>query len=119
MERSKLITTLHAKGYRVTSKGILLNPKGVIIKGRKDRDGYPIMGMRYYGKCYNVLIHRLQAFQKYGAKMFDKGMEVRHLNGIKDDNCWDNIAIGTHSENMMDIPEHIRIAKALHATSFV
>ena len=45
--------------------------------------------------------------------------EVRHVNADRGDFSWDNILIGTHSQNMMDIPEHIRLAKALHATSHV
>ena len=40
--------------------------------------------------------------------MFKEGIEVRHLNGNSKDNSFDNIEIGTHSENMMDIPKEKR-----------
>lgn len=65
------------------------------------------------------MVHRLQAFQKYGENLFDSGMEVRHLDGNKENNSYDNIVIGTHSENMRDIPEAIRYSKALYAASFL
>lgn len=57
--------------------------------------------------------------QKYGDKLFEKGIETRHKNGIKTDNSWNNILIGNHSQNMMDIPKQIRVKKALHASSFL
>ena len=63
--------------------------------------------------------HRLQAYQKYGDKIYEDGVEVRHNNGESLDNSWCNILIGSHSDNMMDIPKQIRIKKALHATSFI
>ena len=47
--------------------------------------------------------------------MFEEGIEVRHLNGDKTDNRWENIDIGTHSENMMDQPKEIRVRKSKYA----
>ena len=44
---------------------------------------------------------------------------MRHLNGNEMDNSWDNIGIGTHSDNMMDMPKEVRVAKAKHASSFL
>ena len=35
------------------------------------------------------------------------------------DNSYENILIGTHSQNMMDISKELRLKKALKATSFV
>jgi hypothetical protein len=34
---------------------------------------------------------------------FEEGTVVRHLNGDPGSNAWDNIAIGTMSDNMFDI----------------
>lgn len=112
------IKEAYKKGYRVDCNGIITGPKGIERKIRYRKDGYQICGIRFSDKTYSILVHRLQAYQKYGDELFQEGIFVRHKNGVKTDNSWDNILIGTHSENMMDIPEHIRINKALYASSF-
>lgn len=104
-------------GYRVLSNGNAVNKKGDKV-GSYNRD-YAHLTARNNGVWIRCKIHRLQSFQKYGKKMYEEGIMVRHLNGEKHDNSWENIAIGTLSQNMMDIPEDIRLAKALYATSFV
>jgi hypothetical protein len=53
---------------------------------------------------------------KYGDLLEEEGTVVRHLNGDQG-NAWDNIAIGTMSDNMFDIPKQIRIRRAEHASS--
>lgn len=114
------IIVAYNKGYRCTRNGKPIGPNGNTIKGcHKNKYHFIKIRIPETKNCKNIAVHRLQAFQKYGYKMFESGIEVRHLNGNPSDNSWDNIAIGDHRTNMMDIPEHIRIAKALHATSFV
>lgn len=112
------ILIAYKRGYRCTSDGVLLNPKNKKI-GIINSIGYISFSMRIAKKITNVSAHRIQAFQKYGHKLFEQGIEVRHLNGNKEDFSWNNIAIGNHSQNMMDVPSHIRLSKAIHATSFI
>lgn len=112
-----IIKIAYKKGYRVCLDGSIVTPKRT-NKTRISTSGYPVFYVRSKNRAEQVLVHRLQAYQKYGDKMFEKGIEVRHSNGVRTDNSWDNILIGTHSDNMMDIPKHIRIAKAVHASSF-
>ena len=113
------IIKAYNKGYRCTKSGIPLGIDGKEIKGWYRNDGYHFIKVRINStENLNISIHRLQAFQKYGHKLFEQGIEVRHLDGNPKNNSWGNILIGNHSENIMDIPEEIRIAKALHATSF-
>lgn len=107
----------HDKGYRITKTGGILNPKGEPLKGATSV--YVHIGVRIGGKRKKCKVHRLQAYQKFGDKMFEDGVVVRHLDGNPLNNSWDNIAIGTHSDNMMDMSKEVRLAKALHATSFV
>lgn len=110
----------YLKGYRITDIGNIINPKGNIVKGWISKDtGYLAFAIRIKNKIANVAFHRLQAFQKYGNKLYKKGIEVRHFNGIKLDNTFTNILIGTSSENKMDIPESIRINRAIYAASFI
>lgn len=62
------------------------------------------------------MVHRLQAYQKFGDKIFENKIVVRHLNGNYLDNSWDNILIGTFSDNKMDIPKENRIKSATTAS---
>jgi hypothetical protein len=57
---------------------------------------------------YALKIHKLQAYKKFGEEIFKQGIVVRHLNGNKTDNSWENISIGTQSDNMMDRSEEER-----------
>lgn len=112
-----IVKIAYQKGYMVDNNGGLVS-KTKQVK-LKLSSGYFYFSIRIDKSTRNVAVHRLQAYQKYGEKLFDDCIEVRHLNGIRTDNSWDNIAIGTHSENMMDIPEHIRLANAIYASSFM
>lgn len=105
------------RGYMVSEKGIPYNKKGRKL-GSVNNQGYLSFNIRIKGKITHCPVHRLQAYQKYGNDLYNKGMVTRHLNGNKLDNSWENIAIGTHSDNMMDIPKQIRIKRAHHATKF-
>lgn len=106
----------HKRGYVVTEEGELINPKGKRI-GSIGNTGYEKVNIKINKEDKRFYTHRLQAFQKYGSKLFEKGICVRHLDNNKLNNSWDNIAIGTQSENMIDIPEQIRIKRAINASS--
>ena len=119
-----IIVVAHKKGYRVDATG------GVYYKGRKlnpmktkpapNRLSYFNFTVRdMTGQRRKVLVHRLMTYQKYGNKMFDKGIIVRHLNNNSLDNSYENIAIGTQHDNMMDMPAARRLARAIHASSFL
>jgi len=110
---NKLIIIAFNKKYRVNELGLVLNPKEQVLKGAVDSKGYRTFGMRFNkNSVRHVPIHKLQAYQKYGDKIFEKGIVVRHLDGNLLNNSWDNIAIGTQSDNMMDIPKNDRILNA-------
>lgn len=103
-------------GYRITKEGAINNPKGETLKGYICR-GYTFLSIRDGDNHMKVSAHRLQAYQKFGEAMFEDKILVRHLNDIGTDNRWDNIAIGTQSDNMMDMPSEKRLQKARHASS--
>ena len=94
----------YEKGYRVTKNGYLLNCKGRKI-GCVNSAGYEHTGFKINKKYTFIATHRLQAYQKYGDKLFKDGIVVRHLNSNSLDNSFNNILIGTHKDNYMDIPE--------------
>ena len=116
MERIEKIAL--SRGYVVTEDGELLNPTGKKL-GYSTNAGYVYTNIKVEKVVRQLAAHRLQAYQKYGSRMYEKGIEVRHVDGNPSNNSWFNILIGTHSENMMDIPEQVRIKKARHASSFI
>ena len=107
-----------SKGYRISESGEIINPKGLVLNGNINNN-YKGFGIRWYGKVSYCLVHRLHAFQKYGEKLFEEGIVVRHLNGNSLDNSYENLVIGTYQQNSLDVPASVRMSAALHATSFV
>lgn len=104
-------------GYRVSKCGLILEtPLKTIKLNFNQKSSYPTFYVIFLQKKSVITWHRLQAYQKYGEKMFEKGIVVRHKNSVKTDCSWDNILIGTVSENSMDRPEEERLLSAIRAT---
>ena len=99
------------RGYRVTKTGNVLDANGNKVILSKNSAGYYIFGTgskKYLDNpFYNVSVHRLQAFQKFGLKLY-KSECVRHVNGDKSDNTWGNILVGSYVDNYHDIPKKSR-----------
>ena len=116
---NKAVVYAFNKGYRVREDGVVVNPKGRVIKGGIGSSGYKRFHIMLNGKeQYHVYIHKLCAYQKYGDLLFQAEC-VRHLDGNPLNNRPDNIEIGTQSDNMMDMPKEERQRKAEYATSFM
>lgn len=81
---------------------MLINPSGREVNGYPNKDGYIRATIRYKGKAITYLVHRLAAYQKYGRRLFEPGIQVRHLDGDSSNYSLSNIAIGTASENQLD-----------------
>ena len=94
----------YERGYRVTKDGQFIGLSNKVI-GCVNSAGYEHTGFNINKKHTNISTHRLQAYQKYGDKLYEDGIVVRHLNGNPLDNSWDNIAIGTYRDNSMDRPK--------------
>lgn len=103
------------KGYYVDKSGNAMRANSNKILGTSGNRKYRYIGLKENGKSIKVYIHRLQAYLKFGDKIYMEGIQVRHLNGNLYDNSFDNIEIGTGSENIMDIPEHVRVRCASKA----
>lgn len=107
------------KGYHVNEEGEAISPYGKKLSCNISRYGYKKFGIRdSNGERATIFVHRLIAYQKYGEDIFKQNIQVRHLDGNPSNNKPNNIALGTQSENMMDIPEDARINNAKHASSF-
>jgi hypothetical protein len=101
------------RGFKVLENGDALNNKGKKVGGRYN--GYIATSFRSNGKIKHFMTHRLQAYQKFGNKIYEEGIVARHLDGNPLNNSCNNIEIGTTSDNMMDIPKEVRIKKASNA----
>ena len=105
---NRALIEAYNKGYRITKKGDVIGLRGRKLSPRI-RYGYKQFCTRFEsGERYIVNYHRLQAYQKFGDKMFREGIVVRHLDGSSLNNSWDNIAIGTESDNSMDKDPQVR-----------
>jgi site-specific recombinase XerC len=51
--------------------------------------------------------------------LFKEGIQVRHLDGNYLNNHFENISIGTQSDNNYDIPKIVRIEKAMKGAAKV
>lgn len=116
VSKKEALLIAYEKGYRIINNEIV-NPKGLKLKGYVS-ETYKYFGVRVGSSVYNIKVHRLLAYQKYGSKIFEKDIVVRHLNSDPLCNYDWNIGIGTQHNNMMDQPESVRIKKALIATSY-
>jgi len=88
------------RGYYVSEAGDVIGPNGhpiVCIPAR----GYLRFAIRSE-RMLNVYVHRLQAFQKFGGRVYLHGVVVRHIDGNPLNNSRDNIAIGTNRDNQLD-----------------
>lgn len=104
---------MFSKGYTVDKYGRLFNKLGVEVIGSVDNKGYRNTGIRMPdNRVVRVYFHRMVAYAKFKDKIYQDGTVVRHLDGNPLNNSWDNIDIGSYSDNMMDIPKHIRVANA-------
>ena len=115
MNRSrKALIRAYKQGYRVVGDKIVSPHTGKFVKLSNNSNGYPRFAYRVQsgsGKI-SLSVHRLVAYQKYGDKMFEPGIQVRHLDNNKKNFSLGNIAIGTASENTMDMPEKQRVERA-------
>jgi hypothetical protein len=123
MKKTNLIL-LHAYeiGYRCDEQGNVSSKKG-IINPYINSNGYLSFSVKVSPPIHHKLaskavpVHRLQAYQKHGDEIFGENIHVRHLNGNPLDNSYDNILIGSVSENSLDRPKHLRIKNAINASN--
>jgi len=105
---TKIINAIK-QGYTIDKIGNCYAPNKKLV-------GHTAHGYRSFTCCkQHILVHRFQAYQKYGELLFVDGMVARHLNGNPLDNSWDNIVIGTQKDNMADISVAKRKERAINA----
>ena len=103
-----------SKGYVITKEGVVISPYGNKV-GTYGKNKYLYFSIRYDNKIRKVFFHRFQAYNKFGDIIFDNNLCVRHLNGNFLDNSYNNIEIGSYSQNSLDIPVETRKRTAKYA----
>lgn len=94
-------------GYRVLADGSVRSPSGNILSvSNTDKNGYPQFRFRKGGPL--VQVHRMAAFQRFGSDLYSPGIEVRHIKNDPGNSRPDNVCLGTHSQNSMDIAPETR-----------
>jgi|11BtaG_2_1085332.scaffolds.fasta_scaffold37440_1 hypothetical protein len=110
------IERLSAKrGYFVDNNGQMYTPNGTLVQ-TKNKQGYIKCTVSVNGKNKTLTAHRLVAYSKYKEKIYEAGVLVRHLDGDKLNNKYDNISIGSNSDNSLDVPAEERLARAINAS---
>lgn len=100
------------KGYRVRHDGVVTSPKGKVLKLQPFNKIYLSFGIRFKKKPRRIPVHRFVAFTKYGLIALTSDC-VRHLDGNSKNNSFDNIEIGTNSDNMFDVPYSVRRKRSI------
>jgi len=109
------------KGYVIDDQGRVVSPQGRYRKEDTAPNGYQRFSIKVEKgsrKTVNVFVHKLGAFQKFGASALIEGVEIRHLDGNACNNQLSNLAIGTPSENQLDRHPTDRLEHARRAASF-
>lgn len=107
------------KGYYSDILGNIYSPfqKLNLIKTNSNTTPYYVFGVRYKNKVRIIMTHRFIAYLKFGDKIFDEGIVVRHLNSNSLDNSYENILLGTHTDNMRDKSKNVTVKAAIIAAS--
>jgi len=86
--------------YEISDHGRVKSLKrNIILKTRKNRDGYRIVNLSENGKQDTFLVHRLMGISF--IPNLNNLRCINHLDGIKENNVLDNIEWVTHSENLL------------------
>jgi hypothetical protein len=103
-------------------RGYYENNGVIFYKGRKLKQTlygkYYQFGIRIDNKVIRILIHRFIGYKKFGDMIFDKKLQIRHLDSNSLNNTYENIGIGTAKENANDKSPEVRMRVALNASSF-
>lgn len=100
------------KGYRADEYGRVISPKGKYVSLFLNTR-YLKFSLRIKGKIEKVRVHRLVAYQKYGESLYNPGIIVMHIDGISINNQYENIALGSQSENLTQYYQLIKAEKDL------
>ena len=77
------------------ASGSVSGARGKPLKPRLDRFGYQMVS---FAGDYSY-VHRIIAYAVYGERALEPGIQIRHLNGLKEDNRAENLSISATPAN--------------------
>lgn len=120
MSRARdIIRRAGTSGYHVCREtGIVFGKTGKPMSGAIAKNGYfyvtlIIEGLTRPSKGTAVAKHQMVAFAKYGEDAFKDGIEIRHLDGDRQNNHPCNLALGTRQDNILDMTPEARSKRNL------
>lgn len=122
--QDRIVILAYALGYYINKNGHIISKTGRSLRAKYNKKTYLSVNISVpckFGsdkKTRQLRLHRLAAYQKFGFRMFKKGIQVRHLDGNPKNTRLSNITLGNQSQNMMDRPKEDRFKHACHAASF-
>ena len=112
--RNSAIKIAFEKGYRVSECGNSVTyrerERKLQVKNNFNKP-YFRFSVNIEGKSTNIMVHRLQAYQKYKNRAFINGIVIRHKNDNSLDNSKKNILLGTQQQNMVERYKNARKRK--------
>ncbi len=102
------------RGYTVDQFGNVYGPTSTKLKLFEKRHTRMVY-LSFTVGDYKVKVHRFVAFLKFGRRALRKGVHVRHRDNDNFNNAWDNVLLGTQSQNERDKP--IELRRRLGATN--
>ena len=94
-------------GYTVDQFGNVYGPTGIKLK-LFEKQHTRMVYLSFSVGDVKVKVHRFVAYLKYGQRALWKSLHVRHQDGNNFNNSWDNVLIGTQSQNERDKPIELR-----------
>jgi hypothetical protein len=92
-------------GYFITACGKIYSTKTGKLKRKKTskrnykkKNDYDVVHFVKEGKRYKRFVHRL-VWQTWGGDI-PEGLQIDHINGVKDDNRIENLQLLTQQENI-------------------
>lgn len=101
--RKEVLLQAVASGFTVNEDGSL-SPARSITTYQK----YPSFNFRCEGVNFHVHVHRLAAYLKFGAVMFEENILIRHEDNNKENSRPDNLLLGTPVHNWQDNSEETK-----------
>jgi len=98
--------------------GVVYKPDGAAAKQYISKNGYFVVNLPRRNPSSatstwkSCCLHRIIAYCRWGLAAFagHKVVHVRHLDGVRTNNSYDNLLLGTPSENARDVPREVRAA---------
>lgn len=96
----------YEKGYRATKRGEIIGTSGKTLKLQTHASGELYFGVRapkeLGRKMWHCKVHRFIGYIKFGGRIYEDDILVRHPNNDMEDNRWENIELGTRSVKQHD-----------------